>query len=382
MSETIDIRKIRRRTAASEKTVKEQKDIWAFLNRDISLFGSALPDKIRESFYLELGTLLEAGVDIRSALELIRLEFKKKKHQAIFNRLLQKIIAGATLSGALHDAGVFSVYEQHTVQIGEETGKLASVLKDLAVFFNKRIKQRRQIIGALMYPVMVLSVSFAAIIFMVSYVVPMFSDMYQRSGDDLPGITKFVIAFSQAVKTFSPLFFFLLVSLVLVSFWQRKNPRFRSLSASVLLRIPVWGGLVKKIYLARLTGTMAMLLGARVPMQQAIRLTRQIITFYPFEKALEKTEESITRGESLNKALERHPVFPPKLIVMARVGEEVNELEMFFRQLAEQYNHEIEHQTTLLSKFIEPLIIIILGVVVGVILIAMYLPLFKLGQQF
>jgi len=125
-----------------------------------------------------------------------------------------------------------------------------------------------------------------------------------------------------------------------------------------------------------------LLLDAKLPMVTAIQLCKQIIRFYPIETALSTIEEDIIKGQSLSKALEQYKVFPRKMIIMIKVAEEVNQLEFFFKRISDQYTNEVEYQTSILSKVIEPLIIVLLGLIVGVILIAMYLPLFQLGQHF
>ena len=139
--------------------------IWAFLNKDIRLFGNGLPDKIKESFYLELSVLLSAGIDIRAALDLIKSEQPKKKHQQIFDHIVRQIVAGSTLSAAMKSNGLFTPYEYYSVQIGEETGKLIIVLNELATYYKKKIDQQRQIVSALTYPVLVMLVAGGAVRF-------------------------------------------------------------------------------------------------------------------------------------------------------------------------------------------------------------------------
>jgi type IV pilus assembly protein PilC len=385
MNEGIDIRKIKSLKApqtSSKKLTEDKKGIWDFLNRDIRFGASRIPDKIKEGFYLELWSLLQAGVDIRTALELISADHKKKKIKEVFNNVTGLIVAGATLSAALKKTNEFSSYEYYSVQIGEESGKLLQVLKELADYFNKKIKQRRQIIGAIIYPVVVLVVAFGAVSFMVSYVVPMFSDTFKRFGNDLPAITKGVINVSSFIKKFSGVFFVIVLAVIAFGIWQRKTGWFRNISSKILLGIPIVGSIVKKIYLSRFSNTMALLLGSKIPMLQSIQLTRQMVSFYPIEKSLSEIEKQIVEGNALYKSLSKYSIYPSKMVSIVKVGEEVNQLELFFGRLAEQYSNEVEYQTTMLSKFLEPLIIIVLGIVVGVILIAMYLPLFKLGQAF
>jgi len=385
MNETIDIRKLKKRKITNDsdkKSIADNNRLWSFLNKDIHFGSSKIPDRIKENFYLELWSLLTAGIDIRTALELITGEQRKKRIRKVFNHISELVLSGATLSTALKKANEFSSYEYYSIQIGEESGKLLQVLKDLANYFDKKIKQRRQIIGAITYPVVVLVVAFGAVSFMISYVIPMFSDTFKRFGNDLPAITKFIVDFSSFIKkSIGP---FILAFLAFIAFviWQAKKIWFRKVSSQILLRIPVIGVIIQKIYLSRFSNTMALLIGAKIPMLQAIQLTRQMIDFYPIEHSLYIIENKIIAGIPLYKGLNEFKIYPQKMVSIVKVGEEVNQLELFFERLAQQYSNEVEYQTAILSKFLEPLIIVVLGLVVGVILIAMYLPLFKMGQTF
>jgi type IV pilus assembly protein PilC len=210
----------------------------------------------------------------------------------------------------------------------------------------------------------------------------MFSDVFKRFGNDLPAVTKAVISFSVFLKKYMGAFFVFLLGLVVMIIWQRNRSWYRRLASALLLKIPVVGVITQKIYLSRFANTMALLTGAKIPIVQAIQLTRQMITFYPIEQSLQQIEEKIIAGDALHKSLSEFNVYTPKMVSMIKVGEEVNQLELFFSRVATQYSNEVEHQVNLLNKLLEPLIIVILGLIVGVVLIAMYLPLFKLGQGF
>jgi type IV pilus assembly protein PilC len=354
--------------------------IWAFLNKDIRLFGNGLPDKIKESFYLELSVLLSAGIDIRAALDLIKSEQPKKKHQQIFDNIVRQIVAGSTLSSAMKNNGLFSPYEYYSVQIGEETGKLIVVLNELATYYKKKIDQQRQIVSALTYPVLVMVVAGGAVGFMMAYVVPMFADVLKRFGGDLPLITKMVMRLSALIRQSGGIFLLLVTATTIFILSQKKQRWFRKYSSALILRIPVVGDLIRKIYLSRFSNTMSLLIGSHIPMLQSIEMVSQMVSFYPIESTLPDVAAKVMSGQPLHKSLGDHSVYPTKMISLIKVGEEVNQLDLFFNKVSTQYSGEVEYRTTLLSKFLEPMIIVVLGLVVGVILIAMYLPLFKLGQ--
>jgi type IV pilus assembly protein PilC len=383
MNHSINIKELRKQRLESSSAVDKGNGnfIWNLLGKEISL-RKGLPDALKEIFYLELATLLGAGIDIRTAIELIADNQPKEKYRKIFRLLLRDIINGKTFSMALMDAGSFSIYEYYSVQIGEETGKINRVLHEISGYYKKRIRQRRQIIGALTYPVIVLTIAVAAIAFMMTFVVPMFSDVFKRFGGDLPMATRMVVYLSSFIKSYFLFFILIIISVTFGGFSQRKKQWFRRLSSRIMIGTPLINKLICKVYLARFSNTMALLLGAKVPMLKAIKMSRHMIGFYSIEQSLLVVESQILTGMPLHEALSNFAFYPKKMIAMLKVGEDINQLDIFFAKISDQYAEEVEHQTNVMGKFVEPMIIILLGSIVGAILIAMYLPLFKLGQSF
>lgn len=377
----IDLKRIKVKNIKNETSLKKHnnKDVLWY-NREIRFTTKKPGNKFKESFYNELYSLLGSGIDIIEAIKLISNDNLKFKD--ILRSLTNKILEGLTLSGAMISVGVFSKYEYYSVQIGEETGKVKEVLKELAIYYGKLTKQNRQIISSLTYPFIVLLVAFSAVYFMISFVVPMFSDVFKQFGGELPVITKFVIYIADIFGTYFIYIFFGLTFLTLFFIYKRKTIWFRKYSAVFLLEMPVVGNLVKKIFLSRFLFTMSMLMDSKVPLVQATELCKKMILFYPIEISLGKIEKELIHGASLSKCLEMHPIFPTKLIAMVRVGEEVNQVDSFLKKLSDQYSAEVEFITESIGKIIEPIIIIVLGAIVAVIMIAMYLPLFQIGNTF
>jgi type IV pilus assembly protein PilC len=378
----IDISGIPTQKSTKKKETKEEKNPFDFLNKDIQLFGSGLSDKKKEAFYHELSILLTAGVDIRSVLDLIALEQPNAKGRVLFESLKNQVTEGSTLSDAIKASGKFSTYEYYSIQIGEESGKLPTVLNELAEYFQSNIKLRRQVVSALTYPSIVMFTSFGAIFFMLNFIVPMFADIFKRFGGKLPPITAFIVRISE---TFSSYFWLIALGLTLFTgllYSQRTKTWFRDYSVRLILKLPLLGDMVQKIYLARFCNSMALLIGAKIPILKAIGLVNKMIGFYPLEVSLLSIEKDILQGIPLHKSMGEHGIYPRRMVSLVKVGEEVNQLEMFFSKIGQQYTDEVEHQTGLISSMIEPFMIIFLGLIVGVILIAMYLPLFQLSTTF
>ena len=367
---------------ASPKGAAPGKSLSDILNVDIKLFGPAYPDKKKEAFYMELSILLSAGIDIKNALELIAEDQVKQKDKELIVSIKDEVVKGRSLSETLKNTGLFTDYEVFSIQIGEETGRVAIIMEELSAFFKNKIKQKRQAVSALTYPLIVLCTSVAVLAFMLNVIVPMFSDVFLRFGGQLPFITELVIDASDlAGRLFWPV---LLVGLIL-GVWIysiRRNERFRKVTSELLLRIPVLGELIRKIYLARFCHTMQLLISSKIPLLRALGLVKRMIGYYPVESSIESIEQQILRGESLHKALSTFPIYPRRLVSFIKVGEEVNRLDEFFEKINLQYSEEVDHQSKVLATVIEPIMMIFLGLIVGVILIAMYLPMFKMSTIF
>jgi len=354
---------------------------WDFLNKDISIFGAKWGAKKKVVFYEALETLLSSGLDIQNALTLALYSFTKVQDKKIVEQIQKIMLKGAALSEALEQSGHFSTYEVFSIKIGEESGKLLDVLGQLSSFFNKSLRYQRQLIGTLAYPVFVLGFSLLAVFFLLRYLVPMFSGIYGRFGKELPSLTRFVVSLSDGLGTYTPYIFAFLALLIGLIYWQRKTIWWQKVSAAILLNLPIIGKVVHKIYLARFCEAMQLLLAARVPLLNSVQLVCKMIEFYPVEKALQQAESEITGGSSLQNALQKHSFFPPTLLALVRVGEESGKMDFMFKRLSENLHQEVDHQTALLGSLLEPILIIFLGILVAVVLIAMYLPLFQMGMN-
>ena len=378
---SIDLNRYQPKKKTVKPAVEKENPLMAILGKEISFGSRELADKKKEYLYLELGSLLEAGIDIKTSLELITSD-EKGKSKDLLSSILAAVVSGIPFSDALRQSGKFSAYETFSLQIGEESGKITEVLADLARYYKNKIRQQRKVISALTYPCIILATSFGAVFFMLKFVVPMFGDVFKRFGGELPWITVKIIRVSEVLENNFLLFFVVSTGVAAGLYLARNTPKFREISSRLFLRVPMAGNLVQKIYLARFCNSMRLLINADLPLLQAIALIRKMIRYYPLESSLEKVEQDILRGSSLHESLQRFAIYPPKMIQLVRVGEETNQLDHFFGRISEQYIEEVEYKTTALSNMIEPLIILLLGAVVGLILIAMYLPLLSMSNSF
>lgn len=377
----IDLAKYNVNTRQDNNKKVGERSLKDLMNSEIAFFDKKFGNKEKEAFYSELSLLLATGVDIKKAFEIIEEDVQNKKHKQLLNTIKDSVISGKSVYEAMEAfPDSFSRYEVQSIKIGEESGKLSVVLLELGLYYKAAIQLRRQIVGVLTYPIVVISLAILIVYFMLAYVVPIFSDVFTQTGHELPGITKFLIQLSHQSTGFM---YFALITLGIgfaVYKTQQKKVWFRKTTSALFLKIPVVNKLVQKIYLARFCQSMKLLVGAKVMINEALELVRNMIDYYPIEQALEKVQkEVVIEGKLLNESLAGHSIFPPKLIALIKLSEEVNEPEMIFDKLNRQYSAEIEHQQAVLGKLIEPFFIIILGLFVGFILVAMYLPMFEMS---
>lgn len=349
------------------------------LKKEFNFFSTPFSNKKKEAFYAELGVLLNAGITLKNSLTLIAEEQKKKFDKALIEKIIENLIVGKSLSEAVKLANVFSEYEYYSLKIGEETGSLQKVTNELGLFYRRKNEQRRNILNALSYPIIVMVTAIFAVIFMLQFVVPMFVGIFKQNKVELPWLTKVIVAISESFQQNFGLILMLISTLIVLRFFMVKKQWYKKFASNLLLKIPYVGELTRKIYIAQFTQATALLVGAKVPLLHCIQLTKKMIDFYPLQYALSNIEKEIIQGKELSESLAHYPIFDKKMISLLKVAEQTNQNEYIFERLTRQYNEDIQHQSKLLSTVLEPLIIVFLGALVGVILIAMYLPMFKLS---
>lgn len=364
-----------------QKTGNSGNSVLEFLKKDISFGRKGVSDKYKERFYSELAVLINSGIDLASSLQIIVKQEKNKKNKEIFDGLLLHLIKGESFSAAMQNSGMFTGYEYFSVMIGEESGTLPRIITEMASHYKIRLKQKRQITGALTYPVLVLVVAVAAVAFMLNVIVPMFAGVFQRFGGELPAITQKVMSIS---NFFSHNILKMLVGilvLIIISMYIKRYEFYRRYSTKLLLKLPIFGELARKIFLSRFCNTLQLLVASRAPIIDALDLIGKMIKFYPLNNAIDGIKYDLTHGKSLNESMLRYPIFDTQLVSLIKVGEETGKLEQILQRMNEQYTEEIQYRTGQLGNLLEPLLIIGVGAMVLIILIAMYLPLFQLSTS-
>lgn len=362
------------------KPSKKGTDINGLLKKEITLFGSKFSNKKKENFYTELSVLLKAGISLKDALVIIGGNEKKQAQKSFFEGLTNDIISGGSFSEVVRKYGEFSEYEHYSLEIGEETGMLPEITQELGAFFAKKNEQRRALIAALTYPAIIMITSILVVVFMLRLVVPMFQDIFLQNNVELPWITKTIMKASAFIGDYGWLILVVLFLLLISRKWIKKNKTYKRYRDTLLLKTPFVGAFYKDVYLSQFTQAVSLLTFSKVPMLNSIQLVGKMIDFYPLQHALQKVETGILKGNSLSESMMDDPFFDQKIISLVKVAEETNQTDFIFDRLHKQYTVEVEQQSKILSTVMEPVIILIVGIVVGIILIAMYLPMFKLSS--
>lgn len=366
-------------TKSNHKTTVD--GIFSFLNKDISLGRKGFSDKKKERFYSELSVLVNSGIDLASSLQIILDQEKNKKTLEIYKMLLDQLIRGENFSKAMQLSHSFSEYEYYNIMIGEESGTLSVALNELAAHYKTRMKQKRQLVSALSYPILVLVVAFAAVTFMLNVIVPMFAGVFQRFGGELPAITQTILNISNFLSDHILTILIILALIVAVVVFIKRYEWYKKVSSRLLLKTPIMGRLMLKIYLARFCSSLYLLTSSGAPLINALELIGKMIRFYPLNQAIRGMIEGISKGMSLNGSMRPYKLFDAQFTSLVKVGEETGKLEYILQQLQNQYSEEVEYRTKQLGSLLEPILILGVGVMVLIILIAMYLPLFQLSTS-
>lgn len=377
----ISLDKISQVTRDKEKSASTYSSLNSLLSKDIQLFKK-LSVKEKSSYYEELDLLLNAGLDLESSLILLEEQSKEKsKKKELLNQLIEDIINGLSLSEAMKKSEKFSDYEFYSIQIGEESGKLNDVVKNLRIFYSDVIEQKKKITSALSYPIIVMLVAIGAVFFLLNFVVPLFEEVFKRFDGELPGITQFIINWSANMATIVPWTFAILLVLFLAYFVNRKKEVVRIYISKILLSIPVLGNLIRKMFLARMFNALSLLVSSKNPLLHSITMIQRMIHFYPLEQSLKRIEEDILKGKTLYQSLDSDPLFDKQIVTLIKVAEEVGKLEHVLKKISENLSRDVNHRLNTIGSLIEPVLIIFVGGIVALILVAMYLPLFNLSTS-
>lgn len=339
-----------------------------------------LTDKKKRLLFSQLQVLLKAGLSFTSAFSLI-IEGAEGNDAALYRRLFDRVIAGASLWQALRAERDFSQLDYGVIRIGEESGRLMDALGFLTDYYEKKEAQRRTLVSALSYPAITLGVAAIVLVFMMLVVIPMFEQVYARMGSELPAMTRTMISVSrQMPAVFIGLLVFVGVWIVVKRLYGHTEV-FQRVTSAFLLKIPFAGRLIGLFQVSRLCRLLHLLVSSDVPLLQSLRLIADILQFYPVRKSLQETLETVEHGGMLHTGFEAYPsLYSRKFCVLLRVGEETNSLDTMLKTLSDDMAAELDYEVKQINNALEPALILFIGVIVAFVLISMYLPMFKMGM--
>jgi type IV pilus assembly protein PilC len=353
------------------------------LKREISIPGFQKRVSLKELAVMsrQMATMIGAGLSLLRTLNILSEQTESKPLAKVLTGIRDEVETGVSTSDAFAKyPDVFPPLMISMIRAGEAGGFLEAALDSIAVNFEKEVKLRGKIKSALTYPVIVFIMSIISVISMLVFIVPVFQKMFSSLGGKLPLPTMILVYASRAMVWVGPL---LLVSGIAFAIWWPRNKnteKVRKFLDPLKLKLPVFGLLLRKIAVARFSRNFSDMIRAGVPILKALHIVGETSGNWVIESALEKVAESVRQGNSLSAPLLDQPVFPPMVTQMIAVGEDAGSLEVMLDKIADFYDQEVEAATEQLTAMIEPLMVAFLGVVIGSMVIALYLPIFNISK--
>jgi type IV pilus assembly protein PilC len=341
--------------------------------------GSKVKDKEMAIFTRQFSTMIDAGLPLVHCLNILAEQSESRNLRGVTSNVARTVEDGATLAESLRKhPRTFDDLFTNMVEVGETGGILDVVLQRLAGYIEKAAALKRKVKGAMVYPASIIGVAFLVIVFMLTFVIPTFAAMFKDLGADLPLPTRIVIGLSDLVRSYILIMVAALVGCVFAvrSYYRTENGK--STIDALLLKVPIFGTLIRKVAVARFTRTLGTLVQSGVPILEGLRITASTAGNKVVEKAVLQCRASVTEGKTLAEPLKISGVFPPMVTQMISVGEQTGALDAMLAKIADFYDDEVDTAVNTLTSLLEPIMIVFLGGIVGALVVAMYLPIFKL----
>jgi type IV pilus assembly protein PilC len=341
--------------------------------------GGKVNDREMAIFTRQFSTMIDAGLPLVQCLNILAEQSESKTLRAVTANVARQVEAGSTLAESLRrHPRTFDDLFTNLVQVGEAGGILDVVLQRLSVYIEKAAALKRKVKAAMVYPSTIIGVAFLIVIFMLTFVIPTFATMFKNLGADLPLPTQIVLWMSDFVRGY--IIFIILGVMGAVYLLRRyyRTENGKSTIDALLLKLPVFGTLIRKVAVARFTRTFGTLVSSGVPILEGLRITARTAGNKVVERAVMQCRAAVTAGKTLAEPLKSSGVFPPMVTQMISVGEQTGALDAMLNKIADFYDDEVDTAVGALTALLEPLMIVILGVIIGGLVVAMYLPIFRL----
>ncbi len=367
---------LRQQSIVLTKISSKAKDI----NISLPFFKPKVQQRSVAVFTRQLATMIDAGLPLVQSLEVLSSQQENKLFKNILREIREDVESGSTFAGALKRHPVtFNELYTNLVVAGEEGGILDTILGRLATYIEKAEALKKKVKSALIYPATIVTVAVAVVIILMIFVIPVFETMFKSAGQSLPLPTVIVLSISRMFK--SSFYYIIPAIIVLIFLFKRyyKTDNGKAVVDRILLRLPVFGPLFRKIAVARFSRTLGTLVSSGVPILDGLSIVSRTAGNRAIETAIMNARASIREGETIAEPLGRSGHFPPMVIQMIAVGESTGALDTMLSKIAEFYEDEVDVAVSNLTSLLEPLLMIFLGVVIGGVVIAMYLPIFNMA---
>ncbi len=351
----------------------------AGLKKEIRLFGDKkVKLKDLAIFSRQFATMINSGLSLLRALNILTEQTENPTLAKILGEVRNDIETGNALSAAMaKHPKVFPPLMVNMTKAGEVGGFLDSVMLQIAENYEAEVKLRGKVKAAMTYPVVVFVLAILMAMVMLIFIVPVFAKMFEDLGSTLPAPTRILVFLSHALKTLFPLLVLAMIGFSILWKKIRLTPQVRNVVDPAKLKAPVFGPLFQKIALARFARNLGTMLKSGVPILQSLDIVADTTGNVVLARAIREVQESVRTGESISAPLMNHPVFPPMVVQMMAVGEDTGALDIMLMKIAQFYDQEVEATTESLTALIEPLMIAFLGGMVGSMIVALYMPIFK-----
>ncbi len=369
--------------ATVEKRLRAQQLDPQKVSKRLNLsFGSGIDPKDLVKFIRQFATMIDAGLPLVQCLEILSSQEPNQVFKAALIDIKQTVESGATFSDALkRHPKIFDELFVNLVHAGEIGGILDTILNRLAQYIEKNVKLKRQVKGALTYPTAVIVIMIGVMIVLLTFVIPAFENMFAEFGakDALPKLTQLVIAASNAFVGYLPFLIVIGIALTFAAIQIYRRPKGKRAVHMATLKLPIIGPVMQKITVARFARTMGTLLSSGVPILDAIQIVAKAAGNVVVEEGLLYARDRIAEGRNLADPLGEMAVFPGMVVQMVAVGEQTGALDQMLTKIADFYEDETDVAVASLTSLIEPLLMVVVGGMVGTVLIAMYMPIFSLA---
>ncbi|MFB3787927.1 MAG: type II secretion system F family protein [bacterium] len=331
------------------------------------------------AFSRQLATLIGAGLPLLRSLQILQEQVEDKNLKEAVIGITESVEGGSTLSEAMAKyPKIFNRLYVNMIKAGEIGGALEQVLDRLALFQEKAQAVRSKVKGAMWYPAVVITIAMTVVTIILIFVVPKFADMFKGLGSELPWLTQKLVDFSDNLVIYWYIPALIIVAIIVLLKLTAKSSQGRYILDRIKLRMPVFGGIIQKSAIARFARTFGTLLDTGVPILQTLLIVKDTSGNEVISRAMVDIHASIRDGDTVSEPMKNFSIFPPLVVHMIAVGEETGALDKMLIKVAEAYEREVDDAVDGLAKLIEPLLIVMLGGIIGTVVVALYLPIFSI----